>query len=106
MVAQSAVLGNLLLTEAVADAQIGTDDDVRDRWICLRIAVAEVYLSFARYDILNGGRLAVLVEVFDSFFRIFLILEEKQRNVIRLGPMPLVSHPKSELPECHGRLTV
>lgn len=91
------MLGNLFLTETVADAQIWTNNDVWDRWICLRIAIAKVCLPFAGNDVLNGGLLAVLIEVFDSLLRILLILEKEQRNVIRLAsPLLLVSHLKSD----------
>lgn len=101
------MLGNLLLAETITDTQIWTDNDVWNRWICLRIAVAEVSLSLARNDVLNGGFLAVLIEIPNSFFCIVLILEEEQRNIVRLTTSPpLVSHTKPGLLECCSRLTV
>lgn len=96
IVAQSAVLGNLLLAETITDTQIWTDNDVWDRWIRLRIAVAEICESLTRNDVLNGGALAVELEIFNSLCRIVLVLEEEQRNVIRLTiPPQLVFQLKS-----------
>lgn len=107
IVAQSAVLGNLLRAETVTDTQIWTDNDVWDCWIRLRIAVAEICESWARNDVLNGGLLAIELEIFDSLCRIVLILEEEQRNVIRLTiPPPLVFHLISGLLKSSSRLTV
>lgn len=101
------MLGNLFRAETITDTQIWTDNDVWNRWIFLRIAVAEGCLSLARNNVLNGGFLAILIEIPNSFFGIVLILEEEQRNIVRLTtPLPLVSHTKPELLKCFTRLTV
>ena len=89
------MLGNLLLAETITDTQIWTDNDVWDRWIRLRITVAEICESLARNDVLNGGLLAVELQISYSLCRIVLVLEEEQRNVIRLTiPPPLVFYLK------------
>lgn len=76
------MLGNLLRAETITDTQFWTYNDIRNRWICLWIAIPERCEPLAGNNILNGGVLAVLVEVFNSLCRIVLIFEEKQRNVI------------------------
>lgn len=91
IVAQSAVLGNLLLAQTITDTQIWTDNDVWDRWIWLRITVAEIRESFARNYVVNGGLLAVELEISNSLCRIVLVLEEEQRNVIWLTITPLLA---------------
>ena len=107
IIAQSAVLGNLLRAETITDTQIWTYNDIRNRWICLWIAIPEICEPLTGKNILNGGVLAVLVEVFNSLCRIVLIFEEKQRNVIWLMfPPPLVSHLKVRSLVCSSRLTV